>query len=119
MPTEIPAVLADLSATVYTLQHKLMQELEVNSRNKRDLQSQIFGLETRITGYHSESYQEYKDDLRKLKKVRSDYKNNMNVRINELKQKIKVLDTQEKKIRQRINTLKVKISKFREQIQNI
>jgi len=119
MPTEIPAVLADLSATVYTLQHKLMQELEVNSRNKRDLQNQIMGLQNRVSGYHSESYQEYKDDLKVLKKVRSDYKKNMDTRINELKQKIKVLDTQEKKIRQRINTLKVKISKFRDQIQNI
>jgi len=119
MPTEIPAVLADFNAAVYSLQHILLQELELNARNKQDLQNQLISLENRISGFHLESYQEYKDDLKKLKKVRSDYSKKLDIRSNEIKQKIRVLESDEKKIRQRINTIKVKISKFREQIQKL
>jgi len=119
MPTEIPAILADLSAAVYTLQHNLMQALEVNSRNKRDAENQIMSLKNRMSGFHSESYQEYKDDVKKLKKVRTDYKKNMNKRINDLEREIKGCDTNERNIRQKITNLKVKISTFRAQIEKL
>jgi len=119
MPTEIPAILADLSAAVYTLQHNLMQALEVNSRNKRDAENQIISLKNRVSGYHSESYQQYKDDVKQLKKVRSDYGKKMAKRINDLEREIKKYDANEKNIRQKINNLKVKISTFRAQIERL
>ena len=76
-------------------------------------------LNTRMSGYHSESYQQYKDDVKQLKKVRSDYGKKMAKRINDLEREIKKYDANEKNIRQKINNLKVKISTFRAQIERL
>ena len=72
-----------------------------------------------MSGYHSESYQQYKDDVKQLKKVRSDYGKKMAKRINDLEREIKKYDANEKNIRQKINNLKVKISTFRAQIERL
>jgi len=118
MPTAIEAVLTDLNASVYHVRHKLIKDLEVNKENKQDCEAQKIALNNRIANYHSESYQEHKEnpkkDMRSLKKDRSNFEKQVNLRIKELDMKIKQLDKREMDICREVELLKQMISNFRQ-----
>ena len=117
MPTAIEAVLTDLNASVYHVRHKLIKDLEINKDNKRNYEARKIALSNRINNYHSESYQEHKEDpkkdMRSLKKDRSNFEKKINLRIKALDMEIKQLAKRESDIYRKVELLKQMISNFR------